>query len=188
GPRSVLASYSFEDTVATGPDTFAIWQGARHVATGRGSVSLSGAFHVSGYRSVQIKDVAGDGDFPELQGYFPVRAAGRLFFHFAFLTTDPREELNIALAGPRFFQMAKDGISFWLATREGGLVHISDSIPKKLFPVEAFVWYAVDVAYDLAAGTYALTIHREGQDVPLVALRGQPNPSRQPGSAVDKFS
>jgi hypothetical protein len=184
----VLASYSFEDTVATGPDTFAIWQGARHVASGRGTVSLNGAFHVSGYRSVELKDVAGDGDFPELQGYFPVRAAGRLFFHFAFLTTDPREELNIALAGPRFFQMAKDGISFWLATREGGLVHISDSIPKKLFPVEAFVWYAVDVTYDVAAGTYALTIHREGQDAPLVALRDQPNTIRQPGSAVDKFS
>ena len=98
GPKSVLASYSFEDTVATGPDTFAIWQGARHVATGRGSVSLSGGFHVSGYRSVEIKDVAGDGDFPELQGYFPVRTAGRLFFHFAFLGTDPKEELNVALS------------------------------------------------------------------------------------------
>jgi tetratricopeptide (TPR) repeat protein len=188
GARSVLASYSFEDAVATGPDTFAIWQGARHVPTGQGSVSLSGAFHVSGYRSVEIKDVAGDGDFPELQGYFPVRTAGRLFFHFAFLTADPKEEINIALAGPRFFQMDKDGIAFWLGTREGRFVHVSDSIPKKLFAVEAFVWYAVDVAYDLTAGTYALTIHREGQDAPLVALKDQPNTTRQPGSAVDKFS
>ncbi len=188
GSGSVLASYSFDDTVATGPDTFAIWQGARHTATGKGRVSLSTAFHVSGYRSVEIKDVAGDGDFPELQGYFPARATGRLFFHFAFLTTDPKEELNVALAGPRFFQMEKDGISFWLATREGQLVHVSDSIPKKLFPVEAFVWYLVDVAYDLAAGTYALTIHREGQEAPLLALRGQPNSIKQPGSAVDKFS
>jgi tetratricopeptide (TPR) repeat protein len=185
---SVLASYSFDDTVATGPDTFAIWQGARHTATGQGRVSLSTSFHVSGYRSVEIKDVAGDGDFPELQGYFPARTAGRLFFHFAFLTTDPKEELNVALAGPRFFQMEKDGISFWLATRAGQLVHVSDSIPKKLFPVQPFVWYAVDVAYDLAAGTYALTIHGEGQDAPLVALRDQPNTIKQAGSAVDKFS
>jgi len=184
----VLASYSFDDTVATGPDTFAIWQGARHTTTGKGRVSLSAAFHVSGYRSVEIQDVAGDGDFPELQGYFPARTAGRLFFHFAFLTTDAKEELNVALAGPRFFQMAKDGISFWLATREGQLVHVSDSIPRKLFAVEAFVWYSVDVAYDLAAGTYALTIRREGQEAPLVALRDQPNPIKQPGSAVDKFS
>lgn len=188
GTGSVLASYSFDDTVDTGPDTFAIWQGARHTDTGQGRVSLSPSFHVSGYRSVEIRDVAGDGDFPELQGYFPARATGRLFFHFAFLTTDPREELNVALAGPRYFQMEKDGIAFWLATREGQLVHVSDSIPKKLFPVEAFVWYTVDAACDLAAGTYTLTIHREGQDAPLVALRGQANATRQPGSAVDKFS
>ena len=86
---AVLASYSFDDDVATGPDTFAIWQGARHNKGGRGHVRLSSAFHVSGHRSVELQDVAGDGDFPELQGYFPVRRTGRLFFHFAFLTTDP---------------------------------------------------------------------------------------------------
>ena len=98
---AVLASYSFDDDVATGPDTFAIWQGARHSKGGRGHVRLSSAFHVSGHRSVELEDVAGDSDFPELQGYFPVRRAGQLFFHFAFLTTDPGQELNIALAGPR---------------------------------------------------------------------------------------
>jgi tetratricopeptide (TPR) repeat protein len=188
GSGSILASYSFEDTVATGPDTFAIFQGARHAGTGQGRVSLSSAFHLGGYRSVEIKDVAGDGDFPELQGYFPVRTTGRLFFHFAFLTTDPKEELNIALAGPRFFQMEKDGIAFWLGTREGRIVHVSDSIPKKLFPVEAFVWYAVDVVYDIPDGSYDLTIHREGQEAPLVTLRDQPNTTRRAGSAVDKFS
>jgi hypothetical protein len=188
GERSVLASYSFEDTVATGPDTFAIWQGARHTGGGRGRVTLSEAFHLSGYRSVELKDVAGDGDFPELQGYFAERRTGKVFFHFAFLTTDPAEELNIALAGPRFFQMQKDGIAFWLRTEDGRLVHVSDSIPKKLFVVEPFVWYAVDVAYDVAAGTYALTVRREGDGSPLVALRDQPNPARQPGSALDKFS
>lgn len=187
-PRSVLASYSFEELVATGPDTFAIWQGARHTGGGRGSVTLSGAFHVSGYRAVELRDVAGDGDFPEVQGYFPARTTGRLFFHFAFLTTDAQEELNIALAGPRFFGVEKDGIAFWLATRGGALVHISAGAPKKLLEVEAFVWYAVDVAYDVAAGTYGLAVHREGVEAPLVALRDQPNPARQPGSAVDKFS
>jgi hypothetical protein len=188
GPRSVLASYSFDDSVATGPDTFAIWQGARHTGTGRGRVSLSSSFHLSGYRSVELRDVAGDGDFPELQGYFPVRTGGRVLFHFAFLTTDAGEELNIALAGPRFFQMEKDGIAFWLRTEGGRLVHVSDSIPKKLFAVEPFVWYAADVAYDVAAGTYALTMRREGTDAPLVSLRDQPNATRQPGSALDKFS
>jgi tetratricopeptide (TPR) repeat protein len=184
----VLASYSFDDDVATGPDTFAVWQGARHTKGGRGRVSLTGAFHVSGHRSVELRDVAGDGDFPELQGYFPARTAGRLFFHFAFLTTDPKEELNVALAGPRFFQLEKDGLAFWLGTREGRLVHYSDSLPKKLFIPEPFVWYTVDVAYDIAPGTYDLVIRGEGREEPLVSLRRQPNTIQKPGSAIDKFS
>jgi tetratricopeptide (TPR) repeat protein len=187
-PESVLVSYSFDDEVATGPDTFAVWQGARHTKGGRGRVSLTTAFHVSGHRSVELRDVAGDGDFPELQGYFPVRASGRLFFHFAFLVTDPKEELNVALAGPRFFQLEKDGLAFWLGTREGRLVHYSDSIPKTLFAPEAFAWYAVDVVYDIPSGTYDLVIRREGREEPLVSLRRQPNTIRQPGSAIDKFS
>jgi hypothetical protein len=151
-------------------------------------VGLTGAFHVSGHRSVELRDVAGDGDFPELQGYFPVRRSGRLFFHFAFLITDPKQELNMALAGPRFFQLEQDGIAFWLGTREGRLVHYSDSIPKRLFVPEAFVWYAVDVAYDIPAGRYDLVIRVEGQPQPVVSLRAQPNPASRPGSTVDKFS
>jgi hypothetical protein len=92
----VLASYSFDDDVATGPDTVAVWQGARHGRGGRGHVRLTGAFHLSGHRSVEIQDVPGDGDFPELQGFFPAQVAGPLYFHFAFLTTDPGQELNVA--------------------------------------------------------------------------------------------
>ena len=66
-----LVRYSFDDgAVATGPDTFTVFRNAK------GSVQLSTAFHVSGYRSLEIRDVAGDGDFPELQGFFP-RAPGR---------------------------------------------------------------------------------------------------------------
>ncbi len=184
----MLASYSFDDDVATGPDTFAVWQGARHTKGGRGRVALSGAFHVSGHRSVELRDVPGDGDFPELQGYFPPRTSGRLYFHFAFLVTDPKEELNVALAGPRGFQLEKDGLSFWLGTREGRLVHYSDSIPKKLFVPEAFTWYSADVAYDLESGTYDLVVRAEGHEQPLVSLRHQPNTIREPASAIDKFS
>jgi hypothetical protein len=185
---SVLASYSFDDDVATGPDTFAVWQGARHNKGGRGRVRLSESFHLSGHRAVELKDVPGDGDFPELQGYFPVQGAGRLYFHFAFLTTDPSQELNIALAGPRFFQMEKDGIAFWLGTRDGRLVQYSDSIPKRLFVPQAFTWYVVDVAYDVSAGRYDLLIRAEGDAAPLVSQRSQPNTTSRPGSAVDKFS
>ena len=179
---STLVSYSFDDTLDTGPDTVAVFRG------GKGDVRLSAAFHVSGYRSVELRDVAGDGQFPELQGYFSLRRAGRLYLHFAFLTTDPKEEMNAALAGPHSFQMEGDGIAFWLATRQGTLVHVSDSIPKKLFAPEPFVWYTTDVEYDIDAGRYDLTIRREGRDAPLVALRSQPNATSHPGSAVDKFS
>lgn len=181
-PPTVLARYSFDDSVETGPDTFAVFEG------GKGHVRLSGAFHASGYRSVELRDVAGDGDFPELQGYFPARREGKLYFHFALLVTDPGQELNVALAGPRSFQMDADGIAFWLALRDGRLVHVSDSIPKKLFAPEPFVWYLADVAYDVGAGRYDLTLRREGREEALVALVDQPNAGSHPGSVVDKFS
>lgn len=182
-PGAILASYSFDDdSVATGPDTFRIFQNAK------GTVGLSSAFHVSGYRSIELHDVAGDRAFPEIQGYFPVRHKGRLYGHFSFLTATPEEELNIALAGPTWFQLKKDGIAFWLQSQEGVLVHYSDSMPKRLFRLEAFVWYTADVAYDIGAGTYDLTIRREGRSEPIVSLARQRNAANQPGSAVDKFS
>ncbi|MCM2258082.1 MAG: hypothetical protein NDJ94_20810 [Vicinamibacteria bacterium] len=177
-----LASYSFDEEVDTGPDTFRIFQG------GRGHVAPSEAFRLSGHRSIELRDVAGDGDFPELVGFFPERRSGRLQFHFAFLVTDPAQEWNAALAGPRGFSLDPDGIAFWLQAREGRLVHVSDSIPKRLFAPEPFVWYRVDVSYRLAEGRYDLTIAREGQAEAVVALRDQPNGGAHPGSAVDKFS
>jgi hypothetical protein len=179
---SILASYSFEDESPSGPDTFTVFRGAR------GHVRLSSSYRVSGYRSVELKDEKNDGDFPELVGYFEECRAGKLFFHFTLLTTDPREELNVALAGPRFFGVEKDGIAFWLAVREGQLVHHSDSISRRLGPIAPFVWHAVDVAYDVGAGTYDLRIAREGESTPMVALRNQANAAAQPRSAVDKFS
>jgi len=182
GDPAVLVSYSFEDDLATGPDTFAIYR------NGRGHVRLSQAFHVSGWRSVELRDVKGDGAFPELQGYFPAQDRGRLYCHFAFLTTTPGEELNVALAGPRWFEVEKDGIAFWLGTRAGRLVHVSGGVERPLFTVDAFVWYVVDAVYDVPAGRYDLTIRREGEDAPLVTLRDQPNAPARPGSAVDKFS
>jgi hypothetical protein len=123
---------------------------------------------------------------PELQGYFPVRREGKLFFHFAFLITDAKEELNIALAGPRFFKVEPDGIAFWLGTREGMLVHVTAGVFEKLFAPETFVWYLADVAYDIDAGVYDLTLRRDGQDEPVVALVRQANTPRRRGSAVDK--
>ena len=65
---------------------------------------------------------------------------------------------------------------------------MSDSIPKKLAPVRGFVWYIVDVAYDVDRGRYDLTIQEEGRAEPIVALRNQPGAASQRASAVDVFS
>jgi hypothetical protein len=182
-PSPVLASYSFDDAlVDTGPDTFAVFRNAR------GNVQLSTEFQVSGHRSVQIRDVAGDKDFPELQGYLPERRDGWLVIHFALLVADPKEELNVAFAGPGWFHLGKDGMAFWLTTKDGWLLHTSDSIAKRVLPLEPYTWYAVDVDYDVARGRYDLRITPEGAERPAVDLRDQPNASSQPGSAVSLFS
>jgi tetratricopeptide (TPR) repeat protein len=181
-PRA-LVSYSFDDDLLdTGPDTFSVFY------AGRGSVTLSTQQRFSGYRSVEIRDVAGDRSFPELQGYFPLRTKGKLYLHFAMMTADPGEELNIALAGPQWFTLRKDGIAFWLKTADGYLTAISDSMPKRLFAIRAFVWYVADVSYDIDAGAYDLTIRQEGLETPVAYVRGQPNAASQPGSRIDKFS
>ncbi|HEV8580447.1 MAG TPA: hypothetical protein VGX68_15380 [Thermoanaerobaculia bacterium] len=178
-----LVRYSFEDgATATGSDTFTVFRNAK------GSVQLSTAFHVSGYRSLEIRDVAGDHDFPELQGFFPERRDGWLTFHFALLTTDPRQELNAALAGPGWFQLGEDGIAVWIIVRDGVLRHVSDSIPKRLLPLKAFTWYGIDVEYDVARGRYDLRVTEEGNPEPVVSLKNQPNASSQPGAAVNVFS
>src|SRR5262245_22801468 len=94
GPPAPLVSYSFDEHVDTGPDTFAVFQHSK------GTVRLVPNPHLSGFRALEIRDVAQDGTFPELQGYFAVQRRGRLYAHFAFLVTDASQDLNIALAGP----------------------------------------------------------------------------------------
>src|SRR5262245_15783712 len=180
---SVLVQYSFDDnSLESGPDTFAVFQKAK------GSVHLTTDNRFSGYRSIEIRDVAGDKDFPELQGYFQQRTRGKVFAHFALMATNPADELNIALAGPEWFSLRKNGIGFWLKTIDGYLCAYSDSIPKKLFAIRPFAWYVVNVAYDIDAGTYDLVIYEEGQENPVISLQRQPNATTQPGSVVDKFS
>jgi tetratricopeptide (TPR) repeat protein len=175
--------YSFDDDLTqTGPDTFHVF------ANSKGTVRLSHAYRWSGDSSVEIRDVAGDGNFPELQGYFPAVAKGTLYAHFALLTTTPLEELNVALAGPAGFRLARNGIALWLRTREGFFLHVSDSIPKRLFALEAFTWYFVDVTYRVEAGTYDLVIRQEGDPRPRIRLENQPNAANQPGSSVNMFS
>jgi hypothetical protein len=180
---STLAAYTFDERADdSGPDTFRVFERAR------GRVTRTTLFRLSGEYSLELRDVAGNGDFPELMGFFDLRTSGQLYAHFAFLVVDPKQELNIAFVGPRAFRMEKDGFAVWLQSRDGVLRHVSDSIPKKLFEVQPFTWYLVDVLYDIDRGTYQLLIEEEGAVEPLVELADQPNATSQPGSSVDKFS
>ena len=182
---ALLVGFSFEEedfATGTGPDTFTV------IAHAKGSVGLASDFRISGYSSLVIRDVPGDGDFPELVGGFPLRRDGHLYAHFGLLLTSLEDEFNIALAGPARFQLAKDGIAFWLSVYDRSLVHYSDSMPKRLFEPQLFTWYLIDLDLDLERGTYSLRILEEGNPEPRVALTGQPNAAAQPGSAVDVFS
>ena len=109
---------------------------------------------------------------PGAAGILPRPHDRPLYFHFAFLTTDPREELNIALAGPRYFVVQKDGIAFWLGRGTGCSSTTRTACSRSSWAVEAFVWYGVDVAYDLDGGTYSLTVKREGEGRPLADSPG----------------
>ena len=182
-PSPILVSYSWDDgNTESGPDTFWVSRKAR------GNVQLSSSFRASGYQSVEIRDAAGDHDFPELQGYFPELRAGWLVIHFALLVIDPQEELNIALAGPRGFGLSEDGIALWLATRDGHLIHTADSIPRQLLRLKPFTWYGIDADYDIVRGRYDLRIFEEGIEEPVASLKDVPNAGSHPGSAVSMFS
>lgn len=177
-----LAEYGFEGRLPeAGPDTFRVFEQAR------GRVTAVDWLHFRGRRAVEIRDVALDGDFPEFQGYFAARHSGQVVLHFAFLTATPGEEWNAALAGPRGFSLEEDGLALWLGGRDGWLVHVSDSIPRRIARLEPFTWYLLDVFYDVTRGRYDLAVRREGGG--LVATLGeQPNVTRRPGTTVDKFS
>lgn len=182
-PSPVLAHYSFDDRlVDTGPDTFAVFRNAR------GNVQLSTDFQVSGHRSVEIRDVVGDGNFPELQGYLPERRDGWLVIHFAILVANPKEELNVSFAGPGWFRLGPNGHAIWLTTRDGWLHHTTGKTSKRLLALEPYTWYAVDVDYDVTRGRYDLRITSEGADEPAVSLKDQRNASDHPGSIVSLFS
>ena len=182
-PAPVLLRYSLDDDGAPGAsDATRVYEAAR------GRVELSRAMPYSGYHSVEIRDTAGDGRFPELQGDFPLQRDGVLFVHFALLTTDSRETFGVALAGPEWLSTRRDGIGFWLQGRAGSLYHMPHGVPKRLASLRPFSWYLVDIVYRVAPGTYDLVIHEEGRSAPLVALEGQINTVRQPGSGINTLS
>jgi tetratricopeptide (TPR) repeat protein len=182
-PAQLLVRYDFDqDTVETGPYTLMVFENSQ------GSVELTDAYRYSGFRAVEIRDVAGDGDFAELQGYFPERTTGKLFVHFALMTAAPEERFNVAFAGPSHFTMREHGIAFWLKNVDGVLHHVSAGEDRPLFELSTFTWYTFELAYDIDNGIYDLAVYEERQTEPLLALAEQPNTVAQPGSSVHKFS
>jgi hypothetical protein len=180
--KQLLVGYNFDEALLeVGPDTFQIF---KHT---HGTVGLSHAYKYSGARSLKIQDVANDGGFPELQGYFETVTEGSLYFHFAFMMANTHERFNIALAGKSHFRLKNHGIGFWLNNDEGNLRHYVDHKPVSLFPLQPFVWYQVDLDYDISAGRYDLSIKNEYGET-LVDLIDQKNAVNQPGSTVNKFS
>lgn len=178
-----LVNYDFEVVgIETGPATLMVF------AKGEGNLFITREHSFSGKRAVEIGAVAGDGEFTELQGFFPDPEKGKIFIHFAFMTSTPREPLNIALAGPAHFFLIKDGIGFWLKTKEGDLFQVTAGADQKLFPVQAFTWYEVDIAYDIERGTYDLDIFQPGEKTPIVFLSDQSNAVNIPGSRIHKIS
>jgi len=181
--NDILVWYDFDaETVETGPYTLIAYENAK------GSVSLTTKYRFSGSRSVEIRDVAADGEFAELQGFFREMPSGKVYVHFAFMIAEPAESMNIALAGEGHFAMRKNGFGFWLKTQGGHLFHVTKGKDVKLLPVQAFTWYVTDVAYDVDRGSYDLSITAEGRKPPLVLLRAVPSPVSLPGSRIHKFS
>ncbi len=179
----VLVWFDFEgEAVETGPYTLIAYEDAK------GSVQLTTRYRLSGFRSVEIRDVAGDGEFAELQGFFREMSEGKLYLHFAVLIALPEEPLNIALAGEAHFRLKKHGIGFWLKARDGVLLHVTGGEEVPLFPIRALTWYVVDAVYDIGRGVYDLSIRAEGDEEPLVVLVDQPNAVGLAGSRLHKFS
>ncbi len=178
-----LVAYDFDGSaVETGPYTVMVFQDSR------GSVGLNSVYRHSGERSVEIRDVAGDGDFAELQGFFPQLDTGTVYFRFALMTAEPEEALNVALAGASHFVLARDGIAFWLGTRDGEFVHYTAGAMQPLAEVRAFTWYEFEVIYRIDSGLYDLAVREEGHRAPLVSLSDQVNAVELEGSRVFKFS
>ena len=180
--KHLLAGYDFDQRLAeVGPDTYQIF---KH---DYGKVGLSSAYKFSGERSLKIEDVAEDGGFPELQGYFETVKRGRLHFHFAFLVADTLEDFNIALAGKGHFRLHKHGIAFWLQNQQGNLHHYVAGQAIELFELSPFAWYQVDVSYDIEKGRYDLSI-RDERGEHLVYLLDQRNAADHSHSSINKFS
>ena len=179
----ILAYYDFEEPSASGPDTFWVRE------SGDGEVALSGAFRFRGERSLHISEVPGNRDFAEFLAYFRECKEGSVFLQFYVLFTDPEQRFNFGLAGPRWFLNPKrDGQAIWLQTDRGMFRHRPHGGWEPLFAPRSFVWYFIDIVYDIDEGKYDLAIFEEGLEEPVVDLRKVRNMNGHNQSVVKYFS
>lgn len=180
---SEVVSLGFDDNnITPGPSTFLVFQNAK------GFVDINDQFAASGYRSFELQEVPLDGNFVELQRTFPLKDSGTLLLSFAFLVTNPEDEFNIALAGPNWFILSRDGIGFWLKGSGGKLALYSDSIPKLQAKIQAFRWYRVLCYYHIASGTLDFALWSEGNTKPVVTLNNIANATANLNSRVQTLS
>jgi hypothetical protein len=166
--ETTLVNYNFDyDVLDSGPDTYQVF---RHQ---NAKAEISTDYASGGYASAHLTDAGQDGDFVELQGYFPEQISGSVRFRFKFLVANEKNLFNVAVVGKERYQLTPLGINFWLIYQDGWLSQRSDSIPKKLFQPNLYEWYAVDALLDMSTGTYALRVMRESGET-AVQLERQP--------------
>src|SRR4051812_30143697 len=90
-----LVRFDFEQNETKTGNAFRLFEQAK------GTVRLSRAFALEGTQSLEIRDAAGDGIYPEFQGRFPVMQKGHLHTHFAIMVATPKDTFEVALAGPQ---------------------------------------------------------------------------------------
>ena len=179
---SVEIDYGFEhNDLESGPDTFELFE------TETSDISVSSQFAFRGGRSLHVRDLDNNQDFPEFQGYFPLVRDGVVRVGFALMSPNPKETFNVALAGEQHFSMAKDGFGFWLINDAGLLRHMSDGIPKRLIELVAYQWYWFEIELNLDDGVYSLQIENEFGEQ-LISLAQQAHPSSKAQSNLNMYS
>jgi len=178
-----LLEYNFDaQLLEPGPDTFQVFKNNRNNA------ALIYEMAHSGSASIHLTDPIGDGDFVEFQGYFERHDSGLLSLEFSFLLTDTATSFSMALTGEKRYKLDKNGINFWLRYDSEWLRSYSNSIPKKLFQPEAFVWYTVRADLDFEKNAYALRIADEREAVHFAAQSLPMAPGSHAQHSVMEFS
>ena len=167
-PSPILIQEDFEQDRPSGPDTYRVFDRPG------GSLTRSESFRVSGDYSLRLREAQGNRDFSEYMAFLPEQKSGVLLVRFWLLFANPEAGSNFAMAGPKWFLHDEPGgHAFWLANRGGMLRHRTGRKWQDLFAPKPFVWYLVDLLFDIDRGRYALAIYEEGNEKPLVDLTEQ---------------